>query len=260
MRLVFEIYSQSLKFLQKHPIAFVFPLVYVFPNFIKDWLVQNNADLIFILLNFLSLAIGVVLALYIVVHAFKDNKILESNDATAVVIWKYFWKALGLGVSSLFVMAVLFSPLFFLVYYFSLSNIRCLQIFLLVVLLFGITFISLGVQSLALRIMLRYSKDIIESLMAGLKEVFHYFRFYFMLYLVSAFLSFFPIVVSLFIGTAKTGVSLFSSPIASPWEFLDNYQAIMSNSGAEVIRMFVTVLTVPLNHAAVTLAYINRKS
>ncbi len=246
---VFKIYSRSWFYLRWHNLIYALPVFYFLKTVLFVYLGSSHSSLLTLMAFVLNFALGMVLELFLIIFIFNYKEILEINDSIWELMSTYFLRVCGISVASVFWVLLLISPFCFLVYLAVLAELRDFLIFLVPVAYFGFCVLSFGICDLGIRIVICEDKKIKESMWSGFRELNNHLSHYLPFVLASALLAALPIGLT----------TIFTLPQVPSGSSLDEFLTVMNQSGCATLT-FLSYIIVPLNIAAKTFIYLDRKS
>jgi hypothetical protein len=257
LREVGKIYSRAFRMMFKSPSRFLgLSILYSFVSRILLVVNKSLPDLAAIAVDLIRIGIGIFLGMLFIFTIYQSENLIEAMDIVPK-IKKYFWRFVEQSLVGFLIIFLYTFPVFCLMMfavYFD-GMLLVVPFWLLIV-----GFLSLGSVSLGQRILLDTGTGIYKSSTEGFRILNENLKFFISLYFVTLLIFAAITFLRIVIGSAMTGMSIFSVPFFPISKFWGNVVSIANNPLANLFATLVGIFTFPLNAIVHTLAYLRCKN
>jgi len=256
MKMIYEIYFDSVKVLWKYKLLYLIPLANIFLFVFEYRANKYNSGLYSFIISLVTVGVGVVLDLIVILTVFRENGFYPIDTSRWLGVKKFFWRTVGLNIASVFAVLLL-SPLCFFLYLLALDELN--NVFSILYIFTFVVFMILwfGINFLGIRILVGQDKKIGESMWMGFQTLNSYRSHYFPFIAFSLLVSFFPFLIVNIISFIQVGSTICSVPIIPTDVFHENSLLVYASvPGSYAVLRLYGFLIAPITSAAITLIYL----
>ena len=247
MAAILTVYSRSWFFLRWYRFIYALPALYFLIDIIAFTLRTYNLSLLDLFVTVLTFVFGIILDLLVIITTFQYKNMFDESVSTWSLVRRYFWRACGISIASIFGVLILISPVCFLIFLVLVAELNGLLVLFLGVALIAFLIFHFGTYGLGLRILISSNKKIWESMWQGFRELNIHQASYLPFVIVSVFLSVSPFLFATVLS--GTQFRLNSSLLE-----LAKFVSSVERSIWSILFLFNYIIT-PLNIVATTLVY-----
>jgi hypothetical protein len=190
-----------------------------------------------------------------------NNKNLIDNASVMSSVKKNIFRAVALDWASLLLLAVLIIPLCLVLYAFSYFSPVYLSKVLFLVLFLLSSLIGFGIRVLGMQIMIAQNKMVFQSIISGLQMLWRNLGYFLPVLFIVDFIPQALWFSVRLIGAQKTGIDMFSMPVAPIMDYVKAIFQILNVIQLELkVLDVLSILILPFSYVFISFAYLNLHS
>lgn len=267
LREIGKIYARAFRMIFQYPKFLFLSVAYLMVNYVVRFLDASVKELqslsLICVTNWIWLAIyliifvGFPLIVILMVFQIEDGSALHE---VLQISRKYFWGFLRQGIAGMLLALLLSFPFAYLVLYSAAMENEYFYLAVFPLWFFAGGFFGLGTISLGQRILLDGGAGAFKTAVQGLRMLNGNFKFFFTLYSITMLIGLVFTILRYGIGSAITGIDLFSAQVFPLKEFWAFVGAAIRTPIVYMIDFLYEVIFLPINAILPTLAYLYIKN